>query len=160
MSHFRSRSTTSSHSREARERIQEYARLQRARYLLDAISLGEELLADGSDVEVLSLSRIILTRLKTLGVKLDLGEKESESTAVASKKSTLHTGIYHCCTFCSSGGKKEVMCACGGTMPGDYKGCGHGHPGHPGMNHWSCCGSTHRHGCCLLPRKCIYQIVL
>lgn len=29
-----------------------------------------------------------------------------------------HSGIYHCCTFCSSGGKKDVICACGGRMPG------------------------------------------
>jgi len=32
-----------------------------------------------------------------------------------------HSGIYHCCTFCSSGGKKEIICGCKGTMPGkDY----------------------------------------
>lgn len=29
-----------------------------------------------------------------------------------------HTGIYHCCTFCSSGGKKEAICGCRGLMPG------------------------------------------
>lgn len=29
-----------------------------------------------------------------------------------------HSGIYHCCTFCSSGGKKEITCGCRGTMPG------------------------------------------
>jgi len=29
-----------------------------------------------------------------------------------------HRGIYHCCTFCSSGGKKEMTCGCRGTMPG------------------------------------------
>lgn len=29
-----------------------------------------------------------------------------------------HNGIYHCCTFCSSGGKKEITCGCRGTMPG------------------------------------------
>ncbi|XP_033110392.1 tripartite motif-containing protein 45-like [Anneissia japonica] len=51
-----------------------------------------------------------------------------------------HTGIFHCCTFCSSEGRKDVSCACGGTMPGGFKGCGHGHEGHPGKAHWSCCG--------------------
>jgi tripartite motif-containing protein 45 len=35
-----------------------------------------------------------------------------------------HSGIFHCCSFCSSNGKK--VCACGGEMPG-CKGCGHGH---------------------------------
>ncbi|XP_042206465.1 uncharacterized protein LOC121855541 isoform X2 [Homarus americanus] len=29
-----------------------------------------------------------------------------------------HTGIFHCCTFCSSGGDKTASCACGATMPG------------------------------------------
>lgn len=53
-----------------------------------------------------------------------------------------HRGIFHCCTFCSSGGKKHVRCGCGGTMPGGYLGCGHGHNGHPGSKHWSCCGTT------------------
>lgn len=52
-----------------------------------------------------------------------------------------HPGIYHCCTFCSSGGQKDARCGCGGTMPGGYQGCGHGHKGHPGRSHWSCCGS-------------------
>ncbi|XP_072279763.1 E3 ubiquitin-protein ligase TRIM45 [Pyxicephalus adspersus] len=52
-----------------------------------------------------------------------------------------HPGIYHCCTFCSSGGQKDARCGCGGTMPGGYQGCGHGHKGHPGHAHWSCCGS-------------------
>uniref|UniRef100_A0A336KEH2 CSON008495 protein n=1 Tax=Culicoides sonorensis TaxID=179676 RepID=A0A336KEH2_CULSO len=53
-----------------------------------------------------------------------------------------HTGIYHCCCFCSSGGSKIATCACASTMPGGYKGCGHGHPGHPGRRHWSCCSSV------------------
>ncbi|XP_071450592.1 E3 ubiquitin-protein ligase TRIM45-like isoform X2 [Hetaerina americana] len=53
-----------------------------------------------------------------------------------------HTGIFHCCTFCSSHGNKEATCACGGKMPGGYKGCGHGHTGHPGRRHWSCCGNV------------------
>ncbi|XP_071995104.1 E3 ubiquitin-protein ligase TRIM45 [Engystomops pustulosus] len=53
-----------------------------------------------------------------------------------------HRGIYHCCTFCSSGGQKDARCGCGGRMPGGFQGCGHGHKGHPGQSHWSCCGST------------------
>ncbi|KAM5125449.1 E3 ubiquitin-protein ligase TRIM45 [Mantella aurantiaca] len=52
-----------------------------------------------------------------------------------------HPGVYHCCTFCSSGGQKDARCGCDGTMPGGYQGCGHGHKGHPGHFHWSCCGS-------------------
>ncbi|XP_050321929.1 uncharacterized protein LOC126754082 [Bactrocera neohumeralis] len=51
-----------------------------------------------------------------------------------------HSGIYHCCTFCSSKGNKMVKCSCEGRMPG-YNGCGHGHAGHPGCRHWSCCGN-------------------
>jgi tripartite motif-containing protein 45 len=56
------------------------------------------------------------------------------------KKHRPHQGMFHCCTFCSSGGQKTAHCACGGTMPGGYLGCGHGHKGHPGRPHWSCCG--------------------
>ncbi|XP_013774819.1 tripartite motif-containing protein 45-like isoform X2 [Limulus polyphemus] len=52
-----------------------------------------------------------------------------------------HTGVYHCCSFCSSGGSRDARCACGGVMPGGYQGCGHGHSGHPGHHHWSCCGN-------------------
>lgn len=61
-----------------------------------------------------------------------------------------HRGIFHCCTFCSSGGKKHVRCGCGGMMPGGYSGCGHGHMGHPGCKHWSCCGSTEEKSECHL----------
>lgn len=56
------------------------------------------------------------------------------------RKHRPHPGVFHCCTFCSSGGQKAARCACGGTMPGGYLGCGHGHKGHPGHPHWSCCG--------------------
>ncbi|XP_037052205.1 tripartite motif-containing protein 45 isoform X2 [Bradysia coprophila] len=52
-----------------------------------------------------------------------------------------HSGVFHCCSFCSSNGSKIAKCACGAKMPGGYNGCGHGHPGHPGRRHWSCCGS-------------------
>ena len=58
------------------------------------------------------------------------------------RKANRHRGVFHCCTFCSSEGKKHIKCGCGSTMPGGYSGCGHGHLGHPGRRHWSCCGST------------------
>ena len=61
-----------------------------------------------------------------------------------------HRGVFHCCTFCSSRGKKHVKCGCGSAMPGGYSGCGHGHPGHPGQKHWSCCGSTVEDSDCLV----------
>ncbi|XP_015150651.3 tripartite motif-containing protein 45 isoform X1 [Gallus gallus] len=60
-----------------------------------------------------------------------------------------HQGMFHCCTFCSSGGQKAARCACGGTMPGGYQGCGHGHKGHPGCPHWSCCGQVKMSSECL-----------
>lgn len=47
--------------------------------------------------------------------------ENSNENARASMLKPLHTGIYHCCTFCSSGGKKEATCGCGGTMPGNIK---------------------------------------
>lgn len=56
-------------------------------------------------------------------------------------KTHVHSGIFHCCCFCSSGGDKNSTCACGAVMPGGYKGCGHGCNGHPGTKHWSCCGN-------------------
>uniref|UniRef100_A0A182QJG5 B box-type domain-containing protein n=1 Tax=Anopheles farauti TaxID=69004 RepID=A0A182QJG5_9DIPT len=59
-----------------------------------------------------------------------------------------HYGVYHCCTFCSTSGSKVSTCACGGIMPGGYRGCGHGHEGHPGRRHWSCCGSLHEYSDC------------
>ncbi|KAL1400069.1 hypothetical protein pipiens_002117 [Culex pipiens pipiens] len=59
-----------------------------------------------------------------------------------------HRGVYHCCSFCSSNGSKYATCACGSVMPGGYRGCGHGHEGHPGQRHWSCCGSVQEHSDC------------
>ncbi|XP_014681194.1 PREDICTED: tripartite motif-containing protein 45-like [Priapulus caudatus] len=67
---------------------------------------------------------------------------------IVKPKQVKHTGLWHCCTFCSSGGRKEATCACLGSMPGGYRGCGHGHPGHPGRKHWSCCGKTSEHSSC------------
>uniref|UniRef100_A0A182IL15 B box-type domain-containing protein n=1 Tax=Anopheles atroparvus TaxID=41427 RepID=A0A182IL15_ANOAO len=63
-----------------------------------------------------------------------------------------HHGVYHCCTFCSSSGSKASTCACGSIMPGGYRGCGHGHDGHPGQRHWSCCGNLHEHSDCTASR--------
>ncbi|XP_012225712.1 uncharacterized protein, partial [Linepithema humile] len=151
------------HSTQAQERIQEFDRLRKARHLLDAISLINDLLADGSEVEILTLAGIIVKRLNKLGVTNLMTDKKDVHWYHGSKLSALrlaHSGIYHCCTFCSSGGKKEVTCGCRGTMPGGYKGCGHGHIGHPGINHWSCCGSILRNGRCLMIQKTMHQLTL
>ncbi|XP_012527711.1 uncharacterized protein LOC105831830 [Monomorium pharaonis] len=149
--------------KQAQERIQEFERLQKARHLLDAISLINDLLTDGSEIEILSLVPIIMRRLNKLGVTNITADKENEHWYKNTRLSALrltHSGIYHCCTFCSSGGKKEITCGCRGTMPGGYKGCGHGHIGHPGFNHWSCCGSILRNGRCLIIRKTMHQLIL
>ncbi|KAG7209541.1 hypothetical protein KM043_015621 [Ampulex compressa] len=100
--------------------------------------------------------------MKMLGVACATLNKENSfsNDARSSAVRYLHSGIYHCCTFCSSGGKKEAVCGCKAIMPGGYRGCGHGHVGHPGVYHWSCCGSVLRHGRCLLFRKCMYQMQL
>lgn len=66
------------------------------------------------------------------------------------RKFRRHSGIFHCCSFCSSGGAKEARCGCTGTMPGGFQGCGHGHKGHPGKSHWSCCGSVVEVSECIL----------
>ncbi|XP_034101477.1 tripartite motif-containing protein 45 [Drosophila albomicans] len=63
-----------------------------------------------------------------------------------------HTGIYHCCAFCSGKGNKSVKCSCEGRMPG-YSGCGHGHAGHPGRRHWSCCGNVLENSECNVANK-------
>ncbi|KAM9805171.1 E3 ubiquitin-protein ligase TRIM45 [Neosynchiropus ocellatus] len=75
--------------------------------------------------------------------------KGSPFTLSVKQKSRSHTGVFHCCSFCSSGGNKEARCGCPGTMPGGFKGCGHSHKGHPGKPHWSCCGGTVEKSDCL-----------
>ncbi|XP_060909563.1 E3 ubiquitin-protein ligase TRIM45 [Labrus mixtus] len=75
--------------------------------------------------------------------------KGSPFTLTVKRKLRRHSGTFHCCSFCSSGGAKEARCGCPGTMPGGFKGCGHGHKGHPGKPHWSCCGSTTEESECL-----------
>ncbi|NXK80849.1 TRI45 protein, partial [Amazona guildingii] len=72
----------------------------------------------------------------------------SPFTVMVKGKFREHQGVFHCCTFCSSGGQKSARCACGGTMPGGYQGCGHGHKGHPGCPHWSCCGQVKKSSEC------------
>lgn len=67
---------------------------------------------------------------------------------VVSPCGTVHTGTFHCCAQCSTRGNRNVTCGCGGTMPGGFSGCGHGHPGHPGAWHWSCCGQLERNSMC------------
>lgn len=64
-----------------------------------------------------------------------------------------HSGIYHCCAFCSSKGNKMIKCSCEGRMPGYNNGCGHGHTGHPGRRHWSCCGNVLENSECNVANK-------
>ncbi|XP_063243306.1 E3 ubiquitin-protein ligase TRIM45 [Bacillus rossius redtenbacheri] len=71
-----------------------------------------------------------------------------------------HPGRFHCCSFCSSGGSKEATCGCGGTIPGGYRGCGHGHTGHPGCRHWSCCGNVLENSECGQPKSSMYHLTL
>nr|XP_013813455.1 PREDICTED: tripartite motif-containing protein 45 [Apteryx mantelli mantelli] len=73
----------------------------------------------------------------------------SPFTLTVKNKFRKHQGVFHCCTFCSSRGQKAPHCACGGTMPGGYQGCGHGHEGHPSCPHWSCCGQVMESSECL-----------
>ncbi|XP_062905931.1 E3 ubiquitin-protein ligase TRIM45 [Mobula hypostoma] len=72
----------------------------------------------------------------------------SPFTVTVEGKFREHVGIFHCCTFCSSGGQKDVHCGCKGTMPGGFQGCGHGHKTHPGHPHWSCCGNPSKDSEC------------
>ncbi|KAL0273661.1 UNVERIFIED_CONTAM: hypothetical protein PYX00_006286 [Menopon gallinae] len=74
------------------------------------------------------------------------------------RKPRVHRGVFHCCTFCSSGGSKKASCGCGGKMPGGYLGCGHGHVGHPGKRHWSCCGNTFPNSECVRKPSGVYLL--
>lgn len=42
--------------------------------------------------------------------------------------------------------RAHLLCVC---LSGGFRGCGHGHKGHPGRLHWSCCGSTAKNSECL-----------
>lgn len=67
-SKLRNYNITALHAKQAHERIQEFNRLKKARQLLDAISLTNELLVDASDIEILSLATTVIKRFKVLGV--------------------------------------------------------------------------------------------
>lgn len=56
------------HAQEAKQRIEEFRRLETSRHLLDAISLAEQLLAEGLEAEILCLSKVILKRFQKLGL--------------------------------------------------------------------------------------------
>ncbi|KAJ8729695.1 hypothetical protein PYW08_001276 [Mythimna loreyi] len=73
--------------------------------------------------------------------------------ACCARAGAAHWGTFHCCAFCSSGGRRDATCGCGARMPGGYKGCGHGHAGWPGTRHWSCCGAARRDSACTKPRR-------
>ncbi|XP_035264124.1 tripartite motif-containing protein 45 [Anguilla anguilla] len=77
--------------------------------------------------------------------------KGSPFVLAVQRKFRRHRGTFHCCSFCSSRGAKDARCGCGGSMPGGYQGCGHGHRGHPGRPHWSCCGSVLEGSECVRP---------
>ncbi|CAH2105043.1 unnamed protein product [Euphydryas editha] len=74
-----------------------------------------------------------------------------------SARAAAHWGTFHCCAFCSSGGRRP--CGCGAAVAG-HKGCGHGHAGWPGARHWSCCGSTRREPPCARAARPLYQFSL
>ncbi|XP_072937331.1 E3 ubiquitin-protein ligase TRIM45 [Epargyreus clarus] len=81
--------------------------------------------------------------------------------ACAARVHKAHSGQFHCCAFCSSGGARDATCGCGSSMGQGYKGCGHGHAGWPGARHWSCCGNTRRRSHCAPPaRNKLYQFSL
>ncbi|KAH8409480.1 hypothetical protein KR222_006376 [Zaprionus bogoriensis] len=90
----------------------------------------------------------------TLLLTISINEKQIKGSPYTfhSRQVRPHSGIYHCCTFCSSKGNKTVRCSCEGRMPG-YSGCGHGHAGHPGRRHWSCCGNVLENSECSVANK-------
>lgn len=83
-----------------------------------------------------------------LAVTLNNNPIKGSPFLCAARVGKSHSGQFHCCSFCSSGGKRDASCGCGATMPGGYKGCGHGHAGWPGARHWSCCGDTRKNSRC------------
>ncbi|OWR45195.1 hypothetical protein KGM_201569 [Danaus plexippus plexippus] len=83
-----------------------------------------------------------------LAVTVDNQPIKGSPFSCSARLSKSHSGQFHCCSFCSSGGRRDATCGCGSSMGGGYKGCGHGHAGWPGTRHWSCCGGTSRHAPC------------
>lgn len=45
----------------------------------------------------------------------------------------------------------SILYQSGFNIPGGYNGCGHGHAGHPGRRHWSCCGNVLQNSECNQP---------
>lgn len=90
----------------------------------------------------------------TLILTISINERQIKGSPFTfhSRQVRPHSGIYHCCSFCSGKGSKTVKCSCEGRMPG-YSGCGHGHAGHPGRRHWSCCGNVLENSECNVANK-------
>ncbi|TMW49834.1 hypothetical protein DOY81_005074, partial [Sarcophaga bullata] len=90
----------------------------------------------------------------TIILTITINDKPIKGSPFSFQARTLrpHSGIYHCCAFCSSKGNKSVKCACDGRMPA-FNGCGHGHTGHPGRRHWSCCGNVLENSECNVTNK-------
>ncbi|KAM8716983.1 hypothetical protein ACLKA7_003796 [Drosophila subpalustris] len=90
----------------------------------------------------------------TLILTVNINERQIKGSPYTfhSRQVRPHTGIFHCCSFCSGKGSKSVKCSCDGRMPG-YSGCGHGHVGHPGRRHWSCCGNVLENSECSVANK-------
>ncbi|KAM7353406.1 uncharacterized protein ACRADG_005479 isoform 2-T2 [Cochliomyia hominivorax] len=87
-------------------------------------------------------------------LNITINDKPIKGSPFCLQASTLrpHSGIYHCCAFCSSKNNKGIKCGCGSRMPG-FNGCGHGHAGHPGRRHWSCCGNVLENSECTVANK-------
>ncbi|CAL4130302.1 unnamed protein product, partial [Meganyctiphanes norvegica] len=51
-------------------------------------------------------------------VMTHMNEESGKELELSGSVGRGHTGIYHCCTFCSTSGDKNATCACGATMPG------------------------------------------
>ncbi|XP_005111678.1 tripartite motif-containing protein 45-like [Aplysia californica] len=77
-----------------------------------------------------------------------LGTKDSPLRFNVKARWRRHDGVWQCCTFCTTSGRRDVICGCGATSPGGYLGCTHGQGSHPGGQHWSCCGKMNRDSEC------------
>lgn len=59
--------------------------------------------------------------LMSLSIKISDKDIKGSPFLLSIRTLRPHSGIFHCCAFCSSKGSKTVTCACDGIMPG-YKG--------------------------------------
>lgn len=91
----------------------------------------------------------------TLGIKINDKHINRSPFTFEVRAVRPHTGVFHCCTFCSSKGTRGPTCACEGTME-NFTGCGHGHPGHPGRRHWSCCGNVLENSECSVANRLLH----